>query len=201
MNQKNSPIFSKRFLKHIIITSFLEFGPVIFFLTSFSIEGFSVYESTMILMIATILSTIITYRLQKRIPYLALYVAVVTLVFGYMTLHFHETKFIQMRDTLYDATCAITLLIGSVMNISFLKIAFGEVVPMTNRAWDRLTHLWIGYFIIVATSNEIMRRLFSLEEWFFFKACIVGATIFFGLFALYIAYEPKDDFESATLKK
>ncbi len=193
MNQKNSSIFSKRLFRHIIFSSLLEFGPVILFLASFSIEGVNIYESTMFLMIATIVSTVVTYGLQKRIPYLALYVAIITLIFGYMTLHSHNIKFIQMRDTLYDVTCAITLSIGLFMNVSFLKLAFGEVVPMTNRAWDKLTHLWIGYFIIIATSNEIMRRLFTVEDWFFFKACIVIATTFFGLFSLYMSYEPKDN--------
>jgi intracellular septation protein len=109
-----------------------------------------------------------------------------------MTLHFHKIKFIQMRDTLYDATCALTLIIGVIINVPFLKLAFGQVIPMTQHAWNKLTHLWIGFFILIAVSNEIVRRLFTLHEWFEFKGWAVIATSIFGLIALYISYEAED---------
>lgn len=176
--------------KHVIFSSFLEFGPVILFILSFSRT--TIYESTIILMVATIISTIVTYRLQRRIPYLALYLAVITVIFGYMTLHFHKVKFIQMRDTLYDVTCALTLILGILIKVPFLKLAFGEIIAMTDRAWDKLTYLWIGYFLLIATSNEVVRTYFSLHEWFTFKGWIVVTTTIFGLTALYISYEEKD---------
>ncbi len=190
-NQKKTHFLSKKILRHIILSGFLEFGPVLIFLTAF--QYLHIYEATFLLMIATIISTIVTHRVQKRIPYMALYVAAITLVFGYMTLHFHQVKFIQMRDTLYDLTCALTLMVGRIINVPFLKIAFNEVLPMTMRAWNRLTNLWIGYFIIVASSNEIIRRFFSLEGWFEFKGWMVLLTTIFGLVALYLSYEPKED--------
>ena len=120
-------------LTHIAVSILLEFGPVLVFLASF--EDANIYESTVILMVATIISTLVTYRLQKRIPYMALYVAFITIIFGSMTIHHHQAKFIQMRDTLYDATCALTLLLGIVINVPFLKLVFHDVLPMTSRAW------------------------------------------------------------------
>lgn len=191
MNQKKLPTFSKNMLKHVVFSALLEFGPVIIFLVSF--EHVRIYEATIILMLATIVSTIATYRLQKRIPYLALYVAAITMIFGYMTLHFHKPKFIQMRDTLYDATCALTLITGILIRVPFLKLAFGEVLPMSMRAWNKLTHLWIGYFILIAASNEIVRRLFPLHIWFDFKGWVVVLTSIFGIVALYMSYEEKED--------
>jgi intracellular septation protein len=189
MNQKVHPIFSQKIFSHIIASSLLEFGPVILFLVSY--RFLRIYESTMLLMIATIVSTIITYRIQKRIPYLALYVAFITIVFGFLTLHFHKVKFIQMRDSLYDATCALTLFLGIRFNISFLSLAFDRVLPMTARAWDKLTYLWITYFLIIAASNEIARRFLSIGDWLVFKGFILIMTSCFGFFSLYISYEAK----------
>jgi intracellular septation protein len=194
MNQKKLPTFSKNMLKHVVFSSLLEFGPVIVFLISF--EHVKIYEATIILMIATIISTIATYRLQKRIPYLALYVAMITMIFGYMTVHFHKPKFIQMRDTLYDATCALTLLTGVLIKVPFLELVFGEVIPMTKRAWSKVTHLWIGYFILIAISNEIIRRLFPVHIWFDFKGAVVVVTIIFGLLVLYLNYEERKEKET-----
>jgi len=143
----------------------------------------------MILMVATIISTIATYRIQKRIPYLALYMALITIIFGMLTIHFHEVKFIQMRDTLYDATCALTLLVGLRFNIKFLALAFNAVIPMSDRAWEKLTYLWIGYFIIVAVANEIARYMLTLQDWFVFKGIIVFVTVCFGFMSLFLSYE------------
>jgi len=145
----------------------------------------------MILMIATIISTIVTYRVQKRIPYLALYVACITTIFGFLTLHFHDVDYIQIRDTLYDATCALTLLIGLRINIQFLSLAFGGIIPMTSRAWEKLTHLWIAYFITIAISNEIARAMLTVDHWFMFKGTVLILTALFGIVSLYISYEPK----------
>lgn len=143
----------------------------------------------MLLMIATIVSTVATYRLQKRLPYLALYVAFLTICFGYLTISQHEPKFIQMRDTLYDMTCAVTLLIGLMINIQFLKLAFNEVIPMTNRAWQKITYFWIGFFIITAILNEFVRHTYGLQTWFAFKSIMLVITIMFGIVALSMCYE------------
>jgi intracellular septation protein len=179
-------IFSPYLFKRILSAGLLEFGPIIIFLAAYS--SFHIFKATTLLMIATIVSTIITYRLEKRIPYLALYLAFLTITFGYLTLWHKEPRFIQMRDTLYDLTCAITLLIGLMMNVSFLKIAFHEVLPMADEAWHKLTYAWIGYFIMIAFLNEYVRRSQTLDTWFDFKSGVVAFTIVFGFAALHACY-------------
>lgn len=176
--------------KRVLMSGLLEFGPILLFLATF--DSFHIYRATMILMIATIISTIVTYRLEKRLPYLALYVAFLTIAFGYLTLLHREPKFIQMRDTLYDLTMAFTLLFGLMINIPFLKMAFHQVLPMTLRAWHCLTYAWIGFFLTIAALNEIVRRNYSLGEWFDFKGFMVCVTIVFGFATLYFFYEGEE---------
>jgi intracellular septation protein len=183
-------IFFSKTIRKFLLGSFLEFGPIVIFLLSF--EYFHVYKATIILMMATIASTVITHRVQKRLPYLALYVAFLTSVFGYMTLALHAPRFIQMRDTLYDITCALTLIVGLMINIPFLKLAFHEVVPMTMRAWTKLSYVWIFFFLITAIANEYARRTMSLGHWFDFKGWVMIVSIVFGCTTLYLFYE-KDE--------
>jgi intracellular septation protein len=185
------PLLSPSLLKRMAIGALLEFSPILIFLASF--KHFRIYEATMLLMVATIISTIATYVLQKRLPYLALYLAILTIGFGYLTIAHHQPKFIQMRDTLYDLTCAITLLVGLTFNISFLKFAFHEVIPMTVRAWNKITYAWIGFFITVAALNEHVRRTSNLHEWFEFKGFMIVATIVFGLVTLWLWYEKAEN--------
>lgn len=186
------PILSltPKILRKLLLESLLEFGPIIIFLLSF--RYLHVYKATMILMVVTIISTIATYKIQKRLPYLALYVAFLTSVFGYMTLSLHQPRFIQMRDTLYDVTCALTLIGGLIMNVSFLKLAFHSAFPMARRAWDRLTYAWILFFITNAFLNEFIRRTMSLKEWFGFKSTVVMVTIIFGVTVLVLFYEKEE---------
>lgn len=176
-----------KLLKKILIASILEFGPILLFLLSFS--HFHIYKATMVLMATTIVSTILTYRIQKRLPYIALYVTFLTIVFGYMTLMHREPKFIQFRDTLYDATSALVLIIGLVWRTSFLKVAFHEVIPMTTRAWRNLTYVWIIYFSLAAGINEYVRTTMTLMQWFDYKAAMSVITVIFGCTALYLCYE------------
>lgn len=182
-----SSLFSPTTLRRLMVGGLLEFSPILIFLITF--PHFHIYRATMFLMIATIISTFVTYRLQKRLPYLALYVALLTIGFGYLTLTHKEPRFIQMRDTLYDLTCALTLMIGLMINVSFLKIAFHQVIPMTTQAWHRLTYAWTIFFILAACMNECVRRMYSLHEWFDYKSYMVLVTIAFGFAALYLLYE------------
>lgn len=188
---KRISIFSGRVIKQLLVAGILEFGPVVIFLLAF--EFFHVYKATVVLMVVTIISTVVTYRMQKRLPYVALYVALLTSIFGYVTVTLHEPKFIQIRDTLYDVTSALTLIIGLMINVQFLKMAFHNVIPMTDRAWRRLTYYWIGFFLAIAATNEYVRRVMSLREWFDFKSIIVIATIIFGFTTLYFLYEKKEE--------
>jgi intracellular septation protein len=179
--------FSKSTCQKIILGAALEFGPILIFLLSY--HFFHIYRATFILMIATIISTIVTYRLQKRLPYVALYVALLTIIFGYMTIAHRQPKFIQIRDTMYDITLALTLLTGVIIDFSFLKLAFHDVLPMTINAWRKLTYAWITFFIVVASMNEYVRRTTDLHNWFEFKTTMIFVTIIFGAITLYFFYE------------
>lgn len=187
----SSSHITKTTLERLFVGILLEFGPIFIFLAAFG--HFHVYKATMVLMIATIISTVLTYRIQRRLPYVALYVAFITIVFGYMTITHKEPKFIQMRDTLYDMTCAVTLLLGLMINIPFLKFAFHSLIPMTLRAWHRLTYAWIGFFLTIAALNEFVRHSYSLQDWFLFKGMMVVTTIIFGIATLYLFYEKEAD--------
>ena len=178
---------SPKVVKKIALAGVLEFAPVFIFLLAF--EFFHVYKATIVLMITTIISTFATYKIQKRLPYVALYVALLTSIFGYITLTLHQPKFIQIRDTLYDVSCALTLVVGLVTGTQFLKVAFSPVLSMTNRAWNHFTYAWIIFFISIAVANEYVRRFMSLSAWFDFKSIIVAVTLFFGVTTLFLFYE------------
>jgi intracellular septation protein len=184
---KKLPVLSLVLLKRIFIAGLLEFGPIFLFILSY--DRYHIYKATTILMLATILTTIVTFTVQKRLPYVALYMALLTILFGYLTVAHHQPKFIQIRDTLYDLVLALTLLIGLLTQQLFLKLSFHSVVPMSKKAWEYLTYSWAAFLLIAAALNEYVRRTMDLHSWFEFKSFMILVTIVFGLIVLYFFYE------------
>lgn len=175
----------------ILYGFFLDFGPIIIFLAT--VRHFGFYTATFALMITTIISTIITFIKEKRIPYFALYVAALTLSFGWITISHHNPKFIQIRDTVYDLSFALTLIIGLVFRINLLKISFGHCVKLHLQSWNKLTYSWIVFFLINSMANEYVRRYFDRNVWVHFKTNMLFVTILFGVITLLFFYKHDDD--------
>lgn len=184
-----SSLFTKENLKKISLATFLEFAPTVLFLIAF--QTLHIYKATFILMLATIITTVITYKIQKRLPYLALYIAFITIIFGFMTIHFHKPRFIQIRDTLYDLTFAFTLIVGQIFGKSLYKISFEKLINLTDRSWDRITYSWVVFLLLLALTNEFVRRNFSLDLWFDYKLLALFAMIVFGAISTIVFYEEK----------
>lgn len=183
--------FSQTLLKKILLALVLDFGPVVVFLISF--EVFHVYGAIILLMIATIISTFFTFKTQKRLPYVALYVALLTTTFGYISISHRNLDFIQIRDTLYDYTLALTLITGILFKKSLLKMSFGEVVHLSDRAWKKLTNVWILYFFATGTVNEYVRHTYDFRTWVDYKTYVVFLTIVYGVITFFMLYEKGSD--------
>ncbi len=179
MDRITSYLLSKHFLRNVL----LEFGPIGIFVFFFYTKG--PYFATLILMVTTLASIFLTYTIEKRIPLIALYVTFLTLIFGYMTLHKHNIRFLQIRDTIYDITLAITILLGFFWNKNVLKIALGSVIPLSDRVWNYLAFSWAGFFIVVACINEYVRRMYPIHTWLDYKIVMMFVTSIFGITILY----------------
>ncbi len=173
--------------RKVVVTTILEFGPLVLFLIAY--DFFHIYKATFILMGATILSTVIMYHREKRLPYAGLYVAFLTICFGYLTLTHQNPGFIQLRDTVYDVINALVLLVGLLFNVLFLKIAFNNVIPMTTHSWRRLTYAWVLFFILAALVNEYIRQFQPFDIWITYKTAMIFITTIFGFGALFLFYE------------
>lgn len=180
MTQINSyrDVISRTFFLNILI----EFGPIILFAICFHLIG--PFNATAILMLTTVISTVVIYRLEKRIPYITLYITFLTILFGYITLYKHNVNFLQIRDSVYDFTLAGTLLVGLLFNSLLLKIALKSYLELKDAAWRHFTHLWIMFFFINGLTNEFVRQTFSISDWLVYKVVMIVITILFTFIAL-----------------
>lgn len=184
-------LFTYSVLSKIFMGLFLDFGPVLIFL--FTANHFNFYKATFILMLATLISTLFTFVKHKRIPFFAVYITLLTLVFGFVTISHHNPLFIQMRDTIYDLTLALTLVIGLIFNKLLLKVALGSFIKIHNRTWFKLTYTWIVFFILNSMANEYVRRLFTKEVWVHYKIDMMAVTIIFAIITFVFFYEQEEE--------
>ena len=162
-----------------------EFGPLLIFVGVFHFGN--PYEATTALIAATLISTVCTFIMERRIPFITLYITLLTIAFGYLTIHRHSIHFLQMRDSVYDFTLGATLLIGLMLNKNLLEFALSSFVTFSRNAWTSFTQSWIGYFFVCGALNEYVRTHYRVNDWLTFKITMVLVTFVFTLLFVYRA--------------
>jgi len=91
-------------------------------------------------------------------------------VFGGLTLWFHDPRFIQMKPTIVYATFACVLAFGLFTGRPLLEGLLGSAYPgLTAVGWRKLTRNWTGFFIGMACLNEVVWRNTNWDFWVGFK--------------------------------
>ena len=140
---------------------------------------------TITLIIATILSVVFSYWKDKRLPMLPIFIALMTSVFGLLTLDTMNPKYIQMRDTFYDGTFAFIILVTLARGKLILKDMFGHVfINLDRHDWIIISWNWIIHFALLSISNEII-RIHYREHWLDYKSLVIFLTITHGALLVY----------------
>ena len=133
-------------------------------------------------MIATVISVLFSYIIEKKIPIMPTVGAVIILVFGGLTIYFDNEVFFKMKPTIINLLFAGILFTGILLNIPLLKYLLGGVIKLKEEGWSILTKRWIGFFISLAILNEIVWRTQSTDLWVNFKVFgILPITFIFTL--------------------
>ena len=109
------------------------------------------------------------------------------LVFGALTLYFHDTTFIKVKPTFVYAMLAAVLAFGLATGRPLLKMMLESAYPgLTERGWRKLTFNWVAFFAVMAVANEVAWRILApgddLTRWAGFKLWVaVPATFIFAL--------------------
>lgn len=91
-------------------------------------------------------------------------------VFGGLTVWFHDPKFIQMKPTFVYAMFAAVLAFGLLTDRPLLQGLLGTAYPgLTAEGWRKLTRNWALFFTGMAALNETVWRTTSWDFWVGFK--------------------------------
>ncbi len=156
---------NKSFLKFVA-----DFGPLLIFFVIYNRSDNDLAVAIPPLIIATIISVIIIYLLEKKIPYIPLMGGIIISLFGGLTLYFNNPVFIYMKPTIVNVLFASVLIIGKVFfDKNFLEYFFKSAFQLNNEGWNKLNNRWAFFFIFLAVLNEIVWRTQPETTWVNFK--------------------------------
>jgi intracellular septation protein len=103
------------------------------------------------------------------------------LVFGSLTLYFHDRTFIQVKPTFVYLMFAVLLGYGLATGRPLLQSLLESAYPgLTARGWRQLTINWAAFFVVAAVANEAARAMLDWDQWVTFKTWgMIPATLIF----------------------
>ena len=126
--------------------------------------------ATAAFIVATIIAIIVSrVKLGSVSPMLWISGALVV-VFGGLTIYFHDPRFIQMKPTIVYSTFAALLAFGLLTGRPLLEALLGAAYPgLSAVGWRKLTRNWAVFFVAMAVLNELVWRSAGWDFWVGFK--------------------------------
>jgi intracellular septation protein len=172
----------------------LELGPLALFFIAYGRLG--IFAATGVLMASVLVTLGVSYAMLKRIPIMPLVTAVIVVIFGSLTLIFHDETLIKIKPTALYILFGAALFVGLWLKKPLLKILFDGAIQVSEEGWRKLTWRWAFFFLGLAILNEIVWRTQTTDLWVKFKTFgFLPITLLFAVSQapLIMKYEAKDE--------
>lgn len=161
--------------------------PVLLFFIAFKVKD--IYWATGVAIFVSIAQIIYLKARGKEIDGMQWASLGIIVVFGSMTLFFHDETFIKWKPTVLYLLFAVALA-GSqlLMKKNLIKTMMGKQMELPDAVWNRINWLWVVFFACMAVVNWWVATNYSTETWVNFKMFgTLGMTfVFIVAQALYI---------------
>ena len=162
-------------------------GLVAFLLGFFLIRGGgmtsqeALVQATWWLVGGSLLGLVVGFVFEKRIAPFPLIAGGAALVFGGLTLFFHDVRFVKLKPTVMNSLFGVALLGGLILRKNPLKLLLGDAVKMPDEGWRKLTLNYGLFFLALAGLNEIVWRTQPDDIWVVFRfPGLLILTVLFG---------------------
>tara|TARA_B100001063_G_C16709774_1_gene527369 strand:- start:662 stop:1213 length:552 start_codon:yes stop_codon:yes gene_type:complete len=172
---------NKPFLKFLT-----DFGPLVIFFFYYYSNNKDISVAIPPLIVATLISLIIVWFFEKKIPTMPLVSGILITFFGGLTIYFNDPIFIYIKPTIINIIFALALFSGKYFSKEpILKKILGKSIPLNNLGWEILNRRWTFFFLGLALLNEFIWRTQSEEFWVNFKVWgMLPITLIFTAFQI-----------------
>ena len=147
-----------------------DFGPLLIFFTIYYRSENNLRVAIPPLIVATLIAVLVSYIVERKIPYLPLLGGIIISIFGGLTLYFNNPVFLYVKPTIINIIFALVLYVGKTfLNKNFLRILFNNAFQINETGWNKLNNRWIIFFIFLALVNELVWRTQTEVIWVNFK--------------------------------
>ncbi|TKD52191.1 septation protein IspZ [Sphingomonas baiyangensis] len=165
----------------------VDYGPLVVF---FAVNSFApgsqierVLAATAAFMVAIVAAMGWSWWKVRHISPMLWMSGALVLVFGSLTLYFHDQTFIQIKPTIVYAMFAAILGFGLATGRPLLQSLLESAYPgLTAKGWRLLTINWAVFFVFQAVLNEVMRGWLDWDGWVTFKTWgVIPMTLVFAI--------------------
>lgn len=169
-----------------------EFLPVLLFFVAFKLYG--IYVATVVGIVVSALQFAVSTLWFRRLDKKQLVTLIIFVIFGGMTLYFHNPIFVKWKPSVVFWIFGVVLLLSQFIGKKnlmqrMLESMLDGKATLPFFIWKRLNLAWSGFFIVLGTINIYIAYNFSTETWVNFKLYgILGLLLVFSfLQAIYLS--------------
>lgn len=130
----------------------------------------------------SILALLVGLAFERRVAPMPLATAVLGVIFGGLTIFFHDERFIKVKPTILYTAFGLFLITGALRGKNPLKVLMGDAFHLPDPVVRTLTLRYALFFFALAIANEAVWRTQTTIFWGFFK--FPGTPILIFIFAL-----------------
>ncbi len=151
-----------------LIRSGVDYAGPLAFLLGYLVTR-NLLTATWALVGASGLALIVGYIAERRIAPMPLFAGLAALIFGTLTLVFHDTRFVKIKPTVINAVLAGVMLGGVWLKKNPLRALLGDALKLPDPAWRTLTLRYGVFFLCTAVLNEAVWRTQPDGIWIWFR--------------------------------
>jgi intracellular septation protein len=148
---------------------FVDYSALVIFLAAFFLTGRDMTKATWALVAGSAVALAVGFLVERRLAFFPLIAGGAALVFGGLSLFFHDSRLLKIKPTVMNALFGAVLLGGLALRKHPLKLLLGEAFDMPEAAWRRLTIHYALFFLFLAVLNEAVWRTQTDSTWVLFR--------------------------------
>ena len=176
--------------KNAAVRAIVDYGGLAVFLLAYFVARMilkqpgnpALLTATWGLVVGSALALVVGLVVERRIAPLPLFAGLAALIFGGLTLVFHDPRFVKIKPTAINVALAGVMLIGTAMGKNPLKALFADALHLSPQGWRKLTIRYGIFFLVMAGANEAVWRTQPDSVWILFR--FPGLQVLSLLFAV-----------------